>query len=341
MGRLVLAWLFAVGVAAAHAETSNLQRFEFTREEMAVPVKILLYATDESAATAAAEAAFARIHRLNSVLSDYDPDSELRRLSETAIRGMGVPVSVDLWRVLVHSQKLSSRSDGAFDVTVGPVVRLWRRARRREQLPVSERLKTAKALVGYDLLRLDKDSQSVELLRPGMRLDLGGIAKGYAIDEALGVLKKHGINRALIDAGGDMVLGDPPPGKNGWRIGVARLKVDTPPHCILVLANVAVATSGDAWQYVEIDGKRYSHIVDPRTGIGLTDHSSVTIVASTGMAADALASAVSVLGPEKGLKLIDETPKAAALIVRLPQQKVEIHQSNRWKDLPKAAMIEN
>lgn len=360
MGRLVAAWLLGVGISAAAAGEPVPARFQFSRTEMAVPIKLVLYAPDARAASRAAEAAFSRIRQLNGILSDYDPKSELRRLADAALPSEGdaprtsppseghrggppngaagkpVPVSDDLWRVLTHAQALSERSGGAFDVTVGPVVRLWRRARRQKELPAPQRLEAARRLVGYQFLRLDRRHQTVEFLRPGMRLDLGGIAKGYAVDEALAVLKKLGIARALVDAGGDIALGDPPPGKPGWRIGIAPLQADGPPSRMLLLSRVAIATSGDAWQYVEIGGRRYSHIVDPRTGLGLTDHSSVTVVAPSGMAADGLASAVSVLGPQQGLKLIEETPGAAALIVRAPRGKVETYQSSRWKDLPVA-----
>ena len=337
MGRLVATWLLAAGIPASPPDGPALSRFEFTRTEMAVPIKIVLYAPDGPTATGAAEAAFSRIGQLNAVFSDYDPQSELRRLCATSGRGDTVPVSEDLWRVLAHAQDLSGRSDGAFDVTVGPVVRLWRRARRRRQLPSPERLRPARELVGYRFVRLDPPNQAVELLKPGMRLDLGGIAKGYAVDEALKVLRESGIDRALVDAGGDIALGDPPPDRPGWRIGIARLEADGAPGRVLLFSRVAVATSGDTWQYVEIGGRRYSHIVDPRTGLGLTDHSSVTVVAPDGMTADGLASAVSVLGPEKGLKLIENTPDAAALIIRAPEGKVETYQSSRWKDLPVAA----
>ncbi len=324
--------LFAV-TAPAGEPVSN--RFEFSRPEMGVPVRVVLYAPDNAAATTAAEAAFARIAELNSILSDYDPESELRRLGNATSEGKSVPVSKDLWRVLVRSQDVSTRSDGAFDVTVGPVVRLWRRARRRGQLPAPDRLAAARKLVGYQLLQLDQENRSVKLGKPDMWLDLGGIAKGYAVDEALAVLRKHGISRALVDAGGDMVLGAPPPGKQGWRIGIAPLEPDGPPSQILSLANVAVATSGDTWQFVVIDGRRYSHIVDPKTGVGLTDHSSVTVVAPDGITADSLASAVSVLGPNNGLKLIEATPNTEAFIVRAPKAKPETHQSTGWKGLPR------
>ena len=341
MGRLLAAWMLGVAVSAAPLSERELHRFQFARTEMAVPVKIVLYAPDAATATEAAEAALATMHRLNSILSDYDPHSELRRLSGNATGGKAVSVSRDLWRVLSHAQTLSKQSDGAFDVTIGPIVRLWRRARRRGKLPSPQQLESARALVGYRLIRLDAERQTVELLKRGMRLDLGGIAKGYAADEMLGVLRKSGVNRALIDAGGDIVLGDPPPGKPGWQIGIAdasQKKADGKGNRrMLLLANCAVATSGDTWQFVEIAGRRYSHIIDPRTGIGLTDHGSVTVVASHGITTDGLASAVSVLGPDAGLKLIEATPGAAALVARAVDGKIETYESSRWKDLPNVA----
>ena len=326
-------WLVAVLMLAvtATADEPEFKRFEFTEVEMAASVKIVLYAPDRPTANLAAKAAYARIGQLCRVFSDYDPESELRRLCSSSPGGVAVPVSDDLWRVLQHAQALSRRSQDAFDVTVGPVVRLWRRARRRQQLPAPELLNPARALVGYRYIRLNDKQRSVELQKPGMRLDLGGIAKGYAGDEALKVLEKAGVKSALIDVGGDIVLGDPPPGSSGWRIGVAPLKADGPASRYLSLANVAIATSGDVWQHVEIDGRRYSHIVDPRTGLGLTDRSSVTVIAPTGMAADGLASAVSVLGPKQGMKLIEATADTAALIINSPNGKtVQTHQSNRW-----------
>lgn len=333
MGALPLLGAIGALLIAAEPNATASERFEFTQVEMVVPIKIVLYAPDEEQAEEAAQAAFARILQLNGIMSDYDQNSELRRLGETSGHGKAVPVSPELWQVLSHAQTLSARSQGAFDVTVGPMVQLWRRARRQRELPSDERMTAARPLVGYRLLRLDPQHRAVELLEPGMRLDLGGIAKGYAADEALEVLAKRGIRSALIDAGGDVVLGDAPPGKPGWRIGVARLEVDGPPSHVLVLSRAAIATSGDRWQYVEIGGTRYSHLVDPRTGLGLTDHSSVTVVAPDGITADGLASAVSVLGPEEGLKLIEDTPGVEALIVRAPEGKIEKYESTGWREL--------
>ncbi|MGE4001886.1 MAG: FAD:protein FMN transferase, partial [Planctomycetaceae bacterium] len=187
-------------------------------------------------------------------------------------------------------------------------------------------------LVGYEQVQLDSLTQTVTLGQAGMRLDLGGIAKGYAADEALRVLQEHGIEHALIDAGGDIVTGQPPPGADGWRIGIAPLDApDGDPQRFLRLGNAAVATSGDASQFVEIDGIRYSHIMDPRTGLGLTTRSSVTIVAPDGIAADSLASAVSVLGPERGLKLLRSIAGTDALIVVRDDSGLRSWESPGWR----------
>ncbi len=309
-----------------------LRRFEFTQAQMGLPFRIVLYAPDRQTAEAAATAAFARVKRLNDILSDYDTDSELSLLSHTAGSGHAVEVGDDLWRVLRASQTLAERTDGAFDITVGPVVSLWRKARREKNLPDPTRLIAARKAVGYKHLKLDSWKHTARLLVPGMKLDLGAIAKGYAADEALAVLRERGLSRALVSGGGDMAVGDPPPGKKGWRIEVAPLDAtNAPPARFVLLANAGLATSGDLFQHVEIDGVRYSHIVDPRTGIGLTDHSLVTVIARDGMTADSLATAVSVLGPTAGLKLIEETRGAVALVVRKPGERVEHTESRRFR----------
>lgn len=328
---LLAVCLLPTPLAAEH----KLDRYEFLQIEMGVPFRIVLYAADDAVANQAARAAYARIERLNAVMSDYDPDSELMRLCQMSGPGKPVKVSPDLLRVLRHAVELSQKTDGAFDVTVGPLVRLWRIARRKKQMPEPAALREAQSRVGYRNVRLDAEQQTVELLRDGMRLDLGGIAKGFAGDEALAVLRRHGITRALVDGSGDVVLGDPPPGRRGWIVDVddrvqkppepgakptdqpvvgARVPWDPPQPTRLRLSNAAVATSGDAFQFVEINGRRYSHIIDPKTGLGLTRSSSVTVIAKTGIEADSLASAVSVVGPEQGLKLLGCRTAAARIV---------------------------
>lgn len=311
-----------------------MARFEFSQVQMGVPFKILLYAPSAAAAEKAATAAYSRVAELNRLMSDYDAASELSRLSAASPTREPISLSDDLWFVLDRSQKLAAASDGAFDITVGPYVRLWRRARREKQMPSDERLGEARAAVGYRNLELDAATHTAKLLRPQMRLDLGGIGAGYAVDEALAVLRKHGVDRALVDASGDVGVSGPPPGERGWRIGVAPLTPDGPPSKYLLLADAAVTTSGDAFQHVELGGHRYSHIVDPRTGLGLTDRSTVVVVAPDCITADSLATAVSVLGPAEGLKLIESTPDAAAWILRDEDGTTEFFESKRFRKLP-------
>lgn len=305
-------------------------RFEFTRPEMGMAFHLTFYASDSITASNAANAAFAHVRQLNAIFSDYEDDSELTRLSKTAGQGRAVPVSEDLWRVLSQAQGFSRRSNGAFDVTVGPMVQQWRRARRQRALPPPDQLAVARGSVGWRKLELDANHRTASLIAPGMRLDLGAIAKGYALDAALAVLRSSGFSRAFVTCGGDMAAGDPPPGRKGWRVELAPLDpTNVPPAQFVVLANAGLATSGDLFQRVILNGVRYSHIVDPRTGLGLTDHSLVVVIAPDAAAADALATTVSVLGPEEGLKLIEATPGAAARILRQPADRMETRTSRR------------
>jgi thiamine biosynthesis lipoprotein len=304
-----------------------LSRFTFTQRHMGTRMEIILYAPDEATAGKASQAAFERVAALDGIMSDYRQTSELMRLCQKA-GGPPVKVGDDLFFVLSRAQEVSRRSDGAFDVTVGPVVRLWRKARRARRLPDPDELKKALALVGYQNVRIDKDAHTVQLLKLGMQLDLGGIAKGYAADEALAVLARHGITRALVAAGGDIAVGRPPPEADGWTVGIAPLKDPaSKPSRQMLLHDAAVSTSGDAEQHLEIDGKRYSHIVDPKTGIGLLGRQSVTVVARRGIDSDRLTKVVSVLGPKRGLAIIEETPGTAAFIVRQVDEREETFQS--------------
>jgi thiamine biosynthesis lipoprotein len=320
-------------IAFGQATDRSLGRFEFTQIQMGMPFRLVVYARDEDSANAAARAVFARIKQLNSVMSDYDPDSELMQLCRTAGTGHSIKVSHDLQTVLSRALALSRKSDGAFDVTVGPVVKLWRKARKSKTLPAADELAAARRLVGYGNLRLDEQAGTVELLVPGMLLDLGGIGVGYAIDEALVVLKAQGIRSALIDGSGDIGVSDAPPGEQGWRIGIAPLDADKEPSRFLILKNGAVTTSGDAFQFVEVGGQRFSHIVDPKTGLGLTERSSVTVIATDCTVADSYTKAVCVLGPARGLELVDATPGAAAIVVRAPQGQPETIESKRVREL--------
>jgi thiamine biosynthesis lipoprotein len=325
----LVTFLIYFAACALGFSAENLQRFEFSETEMGLPFRIVLYAKDSAKAQRASDAAFARIKQLNDVLSDYDSDSELSKLSRTSGSGHAIRVSDDLWNVLVQAQFFSEKSRGAFDVTVGPVVNLWRYARRVKQMPDPVKLQKARKAVGYKNIHLNRKLHTVELLVPDMRLDVGGIGKGYALDEALKVLRTNSVDHALVSGGGDMAVGDAPPGKDGWKVELSKIETNAPTEFVLI-KNCGLATSGDTFQRLEINGKRYSHIVDPRTGIGLTDHSLVTIIAPNATTADALSKPVSVLGPKDGLKLVRSIPGAAVRVVRKPADVVESVQSKNF-----------
>lgn len=298
-------------------EKTRLTRFEYSQRLMGISFDIALYAPDEKAANETVEAAYGRIRELNAIFSDYEPTSELNRLCKTAGTGRAVTVSPELWEILNRSQKYSQQTAGAFDVSIGPLVRLWRKARKSKVLPTAGEIEAAQELVGYQKIKLDPKVRTVELTVPGMRLDLGGIAVGFVCDDLIKIFQSREITRFMIDGSGDILLGDPPPGEAGWRIGVAPLSdaEDAPPSRQLSVHNVAISTSGDAFQHVEFQGVRYSHIVDPKTGLGLTDRSAVVAVAPDCTAADALSTTLSLLGPERGLAFLKSQPDTAGLII--------------------------
>jgi thiamine biosynthesis lipoprotein len=278
---------------------------------------ITAYAASEPQAEQAARAAFNRVARLEDCLSDYMTDSELSQLSKSPV-GDPVPVSGDLCRLLERAAEISFLTDGAFDITAGPYTRLWRFARRRTRLPSADELAAEQQAVGWQKLRIDTNRCEITLEAPGMRLDPGGIAKGFAADEAMKVLRKHGIDRALIAAGGDVLASHPPPGTKGWTVrirapGSGFNSDQGAPR--LLLRNAAVSTSGDVEQFVEIDGVRYSHIVSPLTGLGLTNRIQATVVAPDATTSDALATASCVLGPGRAVSLVDSLPGVSVLLL--------------------------
>lgn len=299
---------------------------------MGTTVRVVLYADDRARAETAALAALSRVGALDAILSDYRAESELRRLARDAV-GRPIRVSDDLFRVLDAAQSLALRSHGAFDITVGPLSQIWRRARRQIALPSRDDLVQARAVTGFRLLVLDRGDRTAMVVREGMRLDAGGIAKGYAADEALAVLVRHGLRRSLVAVGGDLAIGEPPPSAAGWTVVLAGLSPErSAPGSPLTLASAGVSTSGDAEQWVVIDGQRYSHIVDPMTGLGLTGQRLVSVVARDAMTSDMLATALSVMEVGRGLALADRTPGAAAQIGVAEETGVSWRRSRAWTE---------
>jgi thiamine biosynthesis lipoprotein len=282
---------------------------------MGSPFTITLYGTDSIAVSEAAAAAFQKADTLNGLLSDYIDSSEINRLSATSGQGRWVRISPPLFDILQRSQEAARLSRGRYDVTVGPVVRLWRKARKTGIFPDRDSLTAALKKTGYRYLHLDTLHQSAWLEKPGMRLDVGGLGKGFVAQAVLELLSEYGFPSAMVNAGGKIVTGRAPSGKQGWVIGInAPGEKEQILPLLLSLHQLAVATSGDIYQYVEWKGRRYSHIVDPATGIGLTRRRNVTAIAADGTTADWLATACSILSFRNSRKLIRHFPGAAVLV---------------------------
>ena len=317
-----------MGVLLAIAVQAQ-SRFTFHRGLMGTQFNVIFYAPDSLTAQRANTAVSVRMDSLNEIMSDYLDGSEINRLSATAGLGKRVPVSAELFDVLQKAQTITRLSNGRFDPTVGPLSLLWRRAVRRGQFPVANERRRARRAVGYRLMELDSATRSVRLRRAGMRLDVGGIGQGFAIDEALGVLNRFGIRSALIDLGGDILAGDAPPGSAGWRIGIGSGKLTADDTTTILLKNRAITTSGDTYRFLEYRGRRYSHIMNPRSGLGLRHFVRATVLAPSGYQADALTKVFSVAGIRKSRRLLNRFPGAELLI--LENKRGRLHQ---WQSTP-------
>jgi thiamine biosynthesis lipoprotein len=279
---------------------------------MGVRTVLTVYARDEEHARRSCRLAFHRVSELENSMSDYRINSELNQLCKGS-GGSQRKISDDLFFVLARAQQISRLTGGAFDVTASPLVRLWREARQSHTLPDPKKIAAARRLVNWQWLKLDRKNQTAQLSKPGMQLDLGAIVKGYAGDCALDALKTQGILSALFEAGGEVVLGDAPPGARGWKVEVENATASGAPE-VVELHNAAISVSGDTGQFVIIGGKRYSHVVDPKTGMGLTSRVAVTVIAPRGITTDSLSTALSIADAPHRRRLLRAFPEAKAYI---------------------------
>jgi thiamine biosynthesis lipoprotein len=308
---------------APETQDAEATLLTFREGHMGTQFTIRLWAEPDriEAGKQAARKAFAEIGRLERLFSDYRADSEIVRIA-AAPAGKPVPISPDLSILMERALDLSRRTGGAFDVTLGPMTRLWRQSRKNHTLPTPERIADARARSSWQLLYLDREDRTLTFEKPRMQLDLGGIAKGFTADAAMKVLKRRGFSRSLVAASGDIAVGDPPPGCKAWRVGVRSLDVSEEPGDLtgaVELAGSAISTSGDTQQAVHIGDAQYSHIVDPKTSLGLTERIAVTVIGPDAATTDGYATAVSVMGKEKGLAFIESRPEVECLILFLDE----------------------
>lgn len=276
-------------------------KFSFERELMGTRFSIVCYTKDRATAETSAEAAFEIAERINQVASDYLPKSELSRLSCRPV-SEAVEVSPMLYDLFEHSLTIAKSTDGAFDPTLAPFSRIWRECRKSGKLPAPETIESARNSVGWQHVVLDSVNRSIRMKREGMSFDLGGVAKGHAADSMIESFFAAGLKQVMIVAGGDVRLGEAPPGRAGWNVAVKTFHPDRSDE-ILTLSHAAVSTSGDLYQSVEIDGVSYSHIIDPKTGLGLTHRIAATVIADHARLSDPLATAACVMGEHSAERL--------------------------------------
>lgn len=294
----------SAGLALGCEHSPQLASATQAREVMGTFARVTAVAGDRARAQAAVEAGYARLEDVNRLMSDYAADSEVGRLNELPAGGSLV-LSVETFFCLQKAVEIARVSGGAFDVTCRPLVALWKQAARRDRLPTEDELTAVRAHIGWHKLKLEPDTCTVTLLADGIQIDLGGIAKGYALDLAAEAMRRAGAVGGLVDVGGDIVAFGKRDDGQEWRIGI-RHPFEKALFGKLQVEDAAVATSGLQQRFFEIQGKRYSHILDPRTGHPVEQAPSVTVIAPDGVTADAWATVFSVLSPAEGKKLIQE-----------------------------------
>ncbi len=306
---------------------SQEKRYRFTEQKMGSTFEITFYHADSIKAQLLAKNAYKIIDSLNNSFSDYFDLSEIGIIAKNAGNGLSINISKDLLNIFIESKKAYERSFYTFDITLGPLTKLWRQTKKEKKLPNKNQLHNTILNTGVQYLWVDSVKNQARLTKKNMSIDLGGIGKGYAAQKVFEYFLRNDISQVLIDAAGNMAIGNPPPGENNWKIGV-----EIPSNSnflnnkILKLNKIAISTSGDAYQFVEINGKKYSHILNPKTGLGLQNQRQVTVLCENATKADWLSTAICILPIKKGL-ILAKNEKAEVLIIENKANKLVEYKS--------------
>jgi len=323
MWRLFFLLLFPISLSA------QLKRFQFSENKMGSPFNLIFYHTDSAEAMIIAKECFSIVDSLNNIFSDYSATSETGRLtSQPSLND--IKVSDELYKMIVLSKQAWRRSHKTFDITIGALTQLWRKAKAEKRFPSEIEIRQAKEFTGFKNVGYDIFTKTVSFKKQGIKLDFGGIVPGYVAQKIIDHLRSKNISRALADASGDIVVSDPPPAKEGWTIAINLPESENETwNKQLELKNFAVSTSGDVYRYLVYNGKRYSHIIDPRTGYGITTQRNVTVIAKDGATADWLATACSILSIKRALRLVQKE-HAVLFIATLKNEKIVVHKSKNF-----------
>ena len=278
---------------------------------MGTAIRAELWHEDPAKGAAALDAVMEEMHRIDRAMSPFKPQSELSRINGEAAKAP-LPVSEEMFGLLERSVEFSILSDGAFDITFASVGRMF--DYRNRVKPTDEQIASALPDFDYRHIRLERERRTVRFARSGVQIDLGGIAKGHAVDNCVALLKERGVKEALVVAGGDSrVIGD----RRGrpWMIGIRDPRREDSMVAMMPLVDAAISTSGDYERYFEADGVRHHHILDPRTGTSATGARSVTIIGPDATTTEGVSKSVFIMGPERGIRFVESLPGVDAVIV--------------------------
>jgi len=310
---------------------AQTRKFSYSEMKMGSAFNLIIVSADSNKANHLARKSYELVDSLNHIFSNYDSSSELSKINASAGL-LPYKMSRAMLDLVQKSQYAYIQSKGAYDISIGPLSSLWRNARKAKLFPEASTVLATKKLVGFAQVKINKRLGTIFLPNANMQLDFGGIAKGYIAQWVINFLKANGIQQALVDAGGDIVMSGPPLNQKGWLIGVNLPETtDQLLNKKLQLSNCSVATSGDVYQFIEYKGVKYSHIINPLTGYGVTNLRNVTIVAKTGATADWLATACSIL-PIKEAKQLAISHQAALLITTLKNGKLVFEATPNFKN---------
>lgn len=282
---------------------------------MGTTLEIKVFCKDQSVCDKAIAEAHEEVKRLDHIFSNYKTDSVLSKFHSVADEGKYKVPKVFI-KLIELSIEYSYVTGGAFDITVAKLVDVWKASQERNKVPTENEINEALRCVGYEKIKLYPSSSEIELDPPCVRLDFGGIGKGYAVDKVVEILNKHGIKRGIVNFSGNMFAMNPPPDSDGWDIGIRNPRVEFAPITMVRIRNMSISTSGDYERYLLIEGKSYSHIINPKNGMPISSVPSVTVLSKSATSADALSTALTVIGHSQSLNMLKNMPAIEALIIR-------------------------
>lgn len=312
---LPLLILLCVGTNPLARAADSLIRYEVSHQAMGTTFTLVAYGSDGTYMAEVAGQVFQEIDDLDDQMSNYKPESELSSINRQASRH-AVIVEPRLFKLIEDSLRYSQASGGAFDITVGPLMKAWGFYRGRGRLPSSSEVAQVLKRIGYQHVKLDPSTRTIRFDEPGIEIDLGAIAKGYAVDQAVRILRADGITDALISSGTSSVyaLGSPP-GENGWKISVRNPLDQSKAACTLRLQNLSLSVSGDYEKFFKLGGRIYAHIMDPHTGMPVENMLSTAVVSPSATDSDALSTSFFVEGPEPTRKYLSHHPNLTAILL--------------------------